>query len=309
MPAQPSPAGRCSNHIDNAAVFECVPCRRYLCNVCVKIVKLPNATVEQCPRCGSLAQRLGALGQSRVADVVRQSQGQGPLISRLADTPAFLIKPTLLFVLLGLAVFQTIVSGGGLAGSMMSLGVQAWVYFSIVEQTAHGREDFEAPEFDHLVDSVFMPMFRYLVALLPIIIGVISFALEVFKDLRVGVGTFEAKPTIVLDHIRPMAIILAGLVAWPLLTVIAAISKSIPDMLSPKVWVATLREMGSDYIVGAIAFYILLAVELFVWQPLVWRAALSVHVPFVTSVGVLFLGHLPMALRARILGTMAAPYV
>ncbi len=300
---------RCSNHLDNDALYECVPCRRYLCNVCIKRTQLPNTVVEQCPRCGGLAQKLGGLQQSRVAALVRQSQGYGSLVSRLADTPAFLAKPAVLFLLFGLAVFQWAIARAGLPGAMLSLGVEAWVYFSIVEQTANGREDYEAPEFDHIVDDIFMPMFRYLVALLPLIIGVISFALDVSKNLRAGLGTFEAKPTIVVEHIRPLAIILAGLALWPLLTVIAAISKSVFEMLNPAVWVSTLRNMGSDYLIGVIGFYVVLGIELFVWEPLLVAAAWKVQVPFVTSVGVIFLSHLPMALRARMLGTMAAPYV
>jgi hypothetical protein len=304
----PDSATRCSNHLDNQASYECVPCRRYMCNLCVKIVRLPNTSVEQCPRCGSLAQRMGPLRQSQVASVIRQTQGHGSLISRLADTPAFLARPSVLLVLLGLSVFQMLLSYGGLPGAMVSLGAEAWVYFSIVELTANGRNDFDA-RIDNVVDDIFMPMFRYLVALLPILIGVISFALEYSQNLRAGVETFEADPRMVVRYVRPLAIILAGLALWPLMTAIAAISKSIFDMLNPMVWVQTLRDMGTDYIVGAIAFYVVLALELFLWEPIVRTAALKVPMPFVTVTLVVFLGHIPMALRARILGTMSEPYL
>jgi hypothetical protein len=309
---------QCSNHPANEARFECVPCRRYLCYVCAKRIQTRNTTADQCPRCGALATPLGGMaGEGKIAAMQKAISMHRPLVSRLGDVPAYLARPSVLLVLGGLALVEAPLRWAAshtfgllsIIAFFLVLGLEAGVYFHIVERTAFGEEDLEAPELTHFLDFILLPVIRYAIAVAPLVAGIIWLTIRLAMSLQGGMADFARRPTMVLDHSGPLALILVGLALWPLLTIIAAMTKSVFQMLNPVVWIATLRQLGLDYVVGCIGFYTVLGIEVFLWTPLLFAFQMKVQIWGVTSVLVLFLGYIPMALRARVLGAIAEPHV
>jgi hypothetical protein len=308
----------CSNHPTNEARFECVPCRRYLCYVCARRTELAHTTVDQCPRCGALVTPIGGLkGEGKIAAIARAEAVRKGLISRLGDVPLFLARPSVLLVLAGLALIEAPLRWSAqhapgilsIVALVLVVGFEAVVYFHIVERSAFGEDDLEAPELDNFVEYIVLPFLRYVVALLPLAVGVIWFASVAARDLQSGVSAFEHNPRLVLEHHEPLIMIVVGLVLWPLLTMIAALTRSLVQMLNPLRWYETLKTLKLDYAIGCVGFYTVLGLEIFVWTPLRVAFLQKVNIWGVSTVIFLFLGYVPMALRGRILGTTLQEYV
>jgi hypothetical protein len=137
-------------------------------------------------------------------------------------------------------------------------------------------------------------------ALLPLIIAVLWMGSNFFD--------FIAHPQQGLAFGGPTVLFFAWLALWPLMTCIAALGRSVFAMYDPRVWIDTLRRMGSDYLVGAFAFYGVLVLEVLLWYPLLFLLATRVEIPLLGYAWA-FLALLPWAWRARILGELCKPYM
>jgi len=125
----------------------------------------------------------------------------------------------------------------------------------------------------------------------------------------VGFLVFVIKPTAIYDTTGPAALFTAGLLLWPLLTAIAAIGRSASAALNPGIWVKTFKIMKADYLIGMVAFYGVIAFDVFVWLRVRLFVAEKVQISYLTPLILAFLGYLPMALRGRVLGQMCQPYM
>lgn len=324
----------CSNHPANEARFECLPCRRYYCYVCAKRTQAGGTSVDQCTKCGGvlLALQPGSRGHlQHMAKPTAPPPGAGggvgagaaavampqkSLVSRLGDAPLYLVRPSVVAVLAGLAIingafifFGTFVPLLALFGALLLFGLESALYFHVVERTAYGDDDLEAPDFDHIWDAIFAPIIRYLAASLPIIIGTVWLASSVFRDVFGGVAAVELNPKMVFNYPGPLALIVIGIAIWPVTTMVAAMSKSTFQTLNPLIWVATLRQLGVDYFIAAIGFYAVFAIELFVLTPALAFVLVKVDVPILGPALFAFIGYFPMVLRARVLGTVVEKHI
>lgn len=288
----------CGTHPTVDARHACSTCRTQFCDACVTAVGPPGKQVAQCKRCGGLATPLTSPLSPHRARV--RAIPAGTLASRLPGTLAYLGGLDLLFTLAGLAVLVALLKVGGFLFGLFALGLECVVAFRIVSTSGAGADRFEAPDGDEL-GEVMGAAVRYLVALLPLILSLVWFAMSTHAKAPVP------SPGTLLANLGPPALaILASIILWPLFTVIAAMSNSSLAILNPLIWVKTLRIMGRDYVVGALAFYAVFALEIFAIVPL--AAAVNLAIPFVGIVLALFITYLPLALRARILGELVRPY-
>jgi hypothetical protein len=278
------------------------------CDLCVKIVGAPPRQVGQCKTCGAMLTPVHAQSASMRAparDVERASEPG--LLERLPRTVLYLKDGTLLLTLAGLAILVSLLRWGGIVGLILALGLEAMVYFHVVIQSAAGVDGFDSPDTSDPWEIASMGI-RYLVAIVPLVVSLIWFGLEALGGPLAGLSAAE-HPNEILDSLGPPAMaVLVSVAVWPLLTVIASISKSFLTILNPVVWWKTLGVMGGDYAIGALAFYGVFLAEVFLLDPLLVELGKTVDVPFLGTALVLFVGFLPMVLRARILGEMTRPY-
>lgn len=290
-------------------MYACQPCARTLCGACVTM--LSGGKTAMCTRCGGLALPLektpGLSGP--VASRETHLAGATPLFERVLHSLGYLGKKSVLLTLAGLAIFVYLgrFTGGGffirqaLFVQLMFIGIEAAVYFQIVSQVAYGNdEELESPDFTDIWDFAIAPAFRYLA----------SYALVVAAVVWAGVEITDVmdNPRHSLSLGAPAALVLAWLVLWPLMTAIAAIGRSVVAMYNPLIWVDTLRKLGMDYVVGAMAFWTVLALEVFVIGPAAVILASRIPVPVLPGYAAGFVVLLPKALRAKILGEMCRPY-
>lgn len=297
----------CAYHPGARAELECKPCHTLLCRACAKLLR--DERTYECLRCGALllpislgARPVAAIG-GPVSDAARRADVGQPLIERLPKALAYLGRPSVLMTLGGLAVLRWLSSFTGLAVGLVVAGVTAALFFHIVETTANDATDLDPPDFSDVWAHVVSPFFRMLATVLPLFIAWVLADFSIFEAMA-------ARPGEWLAHMGPATIIFVLWIAlWPLLVLVAAISRSVVSTYDPRVWIASLRQMKGDYVVAALAYYAVLLVEYFVLTPVVWKLAFSMHIPFVSEVIAQLVVLLPMALRARILGEAARPYI
>ena len=262
----------CSNHLDRVAVYECTGCDDYLCAACVVAVKASGEPVYQCARCQGLVRALGEASAPGRSPVVEEAPEPGPR-AYFARLPALLhypMQPSVLYALLGLSLFTTVLYWAArnnlsfiiaLLALVLAKGLEATIYFHVVHTTAYGDERFEPPDFTTLIDDFIAPLFRYLVAASPLVAALLWFGSQAYGSASAGWLAFATHPTAILSFPGPTVLLIAGLVLLPLLTAIAAIGQSAVNVLNPVIWVRSLRIMGSTYAAAAAAYYAVLALE------------------------------------------------
>jgi len=308
----------CVNHPGTPALFECKQCRTHVCNACAKHIWQEDRFADLCPNCDwELAEIHGVAEQlQEVADI----PDPGP-VSYAERIPHFLLFPfnsSVLFICLGLAVLtaplywavrNNISFALALIGIMIIRGLEISVYFRFVHKTAFGEKEMTPPDATDLVEDLFAPLFRYLVALVPCIAAIMWFGKLEYDSVWFGMLLFEADPWAILDHTGPAVLLVAGVALLPLLTIIAAISGSALSVLNPALWARALRVFGSTYLVAMIAFYAVITFEYLGLLPLLIRFNQDVDIFIVTTLVTLVISYLAMALRARILGGLGEPYL
>jgi len=288
----------CAHHPDVAAELECAPCGVVLCRACAR--PLRDGRTLACGRCGALVVPFRA-AMGPVSHAPQRAEADRPLLERLPGTLAYLKQPSVLFVLFGLALLGWIASYNAILW-LIYAGTQAAVFFRIVETTAFGDDRLETPDFTDVWDSVISPLLRYLATFVPLIVLVFSAGL--------GLSGLALPYRPLLSALGPLAVAaLVWLALWPLLIMVAAITRSFLAIFNPVQWWNVLSDMRADYAIGALAFYATLLVDAFVFQPLAVRAILYIPIPILVSVVIHFASLILMAWRARILGETCRPYV
>jgi hypothetical protein len=294
-------ANPCANHPHAPARHLCQPCGSALCDSCVHYLR--DGKTAECARCGSLVVPFTGLVPARQR--FERSVGEPPLIERLPGTVRWLGRRSVLFVLLAFAVFGWVLQLIPLLGFVFGwliAGLSAALFFFIVEQTANGVDELDTPDFTDLWDATIGPLLRFLATMLPLFVGLWLGGLSLLAVLF-GLVAWSELP-------RDAAVVLVAWIAlWPLLIIVAALSRSFLAIYDPRVWWKTLAEMRGDYALAAVAFYAVFFFELLVARPLLFRLAVKVPVPFFVPVAVSYALLCLMAVRARILGEACKPYL
>jgi hypothetical protein len=305
----------CSVHPEQLAAFRCPQCHKDQCVSCADHRWMGSGFADMCRTCEV---RLAPLEQRGRAPDVTPPPGTRAYLARLPHFAAFPFQRSTLLILLWVAPTVWVlrwlrVLAFGYLGTMalvFSLAADIALYIHFVTRTALAEEGLRPEDFDDLRRSVIAPAARYALALVPLGLGLLWLFVDslslveaaIFDELRAGwsVDVLLASP-------GPVLLIAAGLLLLPLLTIIAAMG-SARSVLDPRMWLVVLRNVGPTYPAGVMAFYVVWAVEYFVWLPLLDAAAAAWSFPVITSVAVIFLSYLPMALRARLLGGIIEPH-
>ncbi|HKA86388.1 MAG TPA: B-box zinc finger protein [Haliangiales bacterium] len=287
----------CKTHPRAAAEFECVPCGVVLCRACTRLLR--DGKTVSCLRCGGLVLPFTGLGKTSTAP--QRAEAARPLLERLPGTLAYLKQPAVIFVMLGLAIFVYVGSFSTIL-SLVAAGTLAAVVFRIVETSAYGDDRLEPPDFTDLWESVMSPLVRYLATVLPLIVALFAAGLG-----WAGTGMM---PSDLLELLGPWAIVVVvWLLLWPLLIMVAAITRSTLAVYDPRVWFRVLRDMRGDYVLGALGFYAAFLLDVFVLRPLAIFVALRAPIPVLVPILFQFIELMLIAWRSRILGEACRPYV
>jgi hypothetical protein len=307
-----SSSATCSIHPDHPAAFHCPQCATAQCTGCADHRWTGSGFADLCRTCEAPlvpgAQRGRAFGLAPLP-------GNLAYLRRLPQFLAFPFRRDTLLILLWVAAsicllrwLRWVLPGHlGTMALVFSLGIDIAVYVHFITRTGLGKPGLRPEDFDDLQQSVIAPAGRYLLALLPIVAGVMWYVWDrVWLPGADLAGTSYAILT-QGGSFGPVLLIALGLLLLPLLTIIAAMG-SARSVIDPRMWLLAVRGVGPTYPAGMLAFYAVWAVEFLVWLPLLQRAAGAVAIPVVTTVLVTFLSYLPMALRARLLGGVIEPH-
>jgi hypothetical protein len=183
-------------------------------------------------------------------------------------------------------------------------GLEAAFYFAIVEQRAAGDDRFQAPELSSL-GELGAQLALYIAILLPILGALCWYGEVAAGHWWLGIDLVALDPTGIFHASGPAALFVAGIALWPLMTIIAAIWRSAGMAYHPGIWLKTLRMLGRDYATGVVVFYAVLAAEALVLPAIARALPLP---PTAVAFVVTFLGYIPMAIRARLLGEISEPH-
>jgi hypothetical protein len=232
-------------------------------------------------------------------------------VSPVTKILSYLFARETLLTLVALTIFTTILralsSGVGIAGMLLALvatGLEISYYFRVLTSMTNGETHFETPEFSSLGEDVFDPLIRYVATLVPLIIAVFWLGELTTGHWLHGLVVLAVRPHSIFDYSGPGLLFGAWLVLWPLMTIIAAIGKSIISAYNPVIWAKTLAMLNTRYVVGAVAFYALVLAEVYAIPQL----AGLLTIPYVGVLAIAFAANLAMALRACVLGMVCHPY-
>lgn len=307
----------CVNHADRPAVFECASCRTHACGDCAKHVWTPKGFVDECPACHVPMQVIGKTVARMREAAERPDPGAAAYLRRIPEFLAFpsnrsvllmVIGTTLLTAPLYWAVANNMAPYLVLLGVILIKSLEASLYFRFVTQTAWGVRDITPPDVTDISEDLIGPLFRYVVATLPILIAAGWYGEVEHGSILAGLLTLELHARAIFDQTGPGILFAVGLLLLPLLTVIAAVSRSAFAVLNPAIWVSSLQIVGSTYVVAVLAFYGVLAFEHLALMPVILKLKIAHSIPVLTTLLCLVLAYLSMALRARLLGGLCEPY-
>lgn len=308
----------CQRHPQTAATFECPDCLQFSCGACAKVLVVRNQRIEQCAGCGGMLRSIVVHpDRGRQARDQRQQQVRASSVAGwLTDAARFVTRRSVLVAMVGLAIVAGIclwvsvrsILFYGTFMAALGRALEASTYFHIVERSAFGDEDLEPPEFHQIWDSVILPLLRYAAASLPVLIGLIWYAVASDTFLQAPL-VLAADPWRIFDHGGPAVLVCGGLVLLPVMTMAAAITRSVLRTLHPLVWFDTARAMGRDWVLVTAAFLGLVVVESAVWMPVAAKLTASLPSTVLATIALSFLGYVPMVMRARLLGASIEPYI
>lgn len=298
----------CLEHPNQNLIFDCDSCISSQCIDCVDHRWVGDGFADYCRRCDKPLARVAGVAIS--ADT--PEEGVTPYLERIPEFLAFPFERSVMLMLVGLTLItcalrglgSVIVFGAGYL-EVMAFGLEAWVYFHLVLSTAAGHREIELPRFDY--DELWNVLWRYFAALLPIIIGIIWLAFEIHSFFA-ALAAVDGATASELSLTGPGTMILVGVLFWPLLTIIAALSSSAGAVLHPVNWYLYLRAMGLSYVVGAILFYLVLAAETLIVGAVALLVLTHLDIPVITSLVLTLFAYLPVVIRARMLGALAQPH-
>ncbi len=271
---------------------------------------------EQCVHCGAVAKPVARVEVAAMRAPLPVAAIAGATVvaseSPVTKVVGFLFARETLWTLFALTVFTTILRGlasegfgmSGVALALVATGLEISYYFRVLTSVAWGERELRVPDFSSLGEDVFDPLIRYLVALVPMIIAVFWLGEITNGHWIHGLALIAVRPHAIFDHAGPGLLFAAWLALWPLMTVIAAIGRSIINTYNPVTWMKTLAMLKTRYVVGASIFYALLLAESYAIPPLAGLLA----IPYVGVLAVAFVMNLAMALRGCVLGIVCEPY-
>ena len=301
-------AAVCERH-QRTATLSCPGCGARYCYSCVQHVWSEKKVAGQCPACKVILEPCGP-GRGEGAS------GLSRFGSFLAQLPLVLIYPLRSSVLLALALlsglswlmwFYLPQSQASVLISMLIMGGLSWaVYFNMIEHTACGEEGLPLRSLLGIVG----PIIWILAAHLPIMAGSVWLTMVAGHTWAERVRLDDISFAVLEAHPGPAALILLGVLLLPMLLALAALTRSFVAILNPANWWRVLRIMGITYLFAAGAFYALYLAEIFLYEPYVKaQVPLLLEAPALATLAVYFLGYVPMAIQARLLGAMCRPYL
>jgi len=221
---------RCDGHPGALAAWRCHGCGAALCPDCTFAQRVAGEELPSCTRCRGLAQPL------LVHRAARRSFGQ-----RLAGTLAFPLAEGGWKTLLAAALIFWGLSRLGALGSLFAYGLAWGLFFSVIRRGAHVQEPLEPPGFEGLLDDVYLPAFR----------GLLATALVWLPAVLWVTGRYEGRelltPSAWLADPVAWLLLLAGLAWAPAAVIAAAVSDSTLRMLDPRVPLGLITRLGGDY--------------------------------------------------------------
>ena len=338
-PAASAPAGTCAGHPGQPAAFSCPGCRAEWCFDCSDHRWANNGFVDRCRSCQHTLEPVSGAGKRKpwkasvplTAAVIGDAvSGVGAYMAQLPRVILFPFTSSGLLLLLALAVITTpllmlvipsitlfaimgyhslIALASMLLGLAIKVGLEFTVFFGIVSNTATGQDTIRFRDCWRLGGSLFSSIWRFLAAYLPLIVAVIWLAASLDRPILPMLSDKQLYTSVALLHIgAPLFAVVGAIALLPLLILVAAMSNSAFEVLDPRLWLRTLHEIGPSYIVGALAFYGIFAVEITVLYPRLEQLALATDSALFGAFLTTFLGYIPIAIRMRLLGALLRRY-
>ncbi|MEO8549904.1 MAG: B-box zinc finger protein [Kofleriaceae bacterium] len=313
----------CTEHPRSEARATCTGCSRLLCAECVALPLDSND--ERCVHCNAVATPVARAPAAVVAPAARRASlpgatvvGSGAILdsdaSPVTKVLSFLFARETLWTLVALTVFTTILRGiagnalgmiGGVTLGLVATAIEISYYFRVLTNVASGETEFHTPDFSSLGEDVYDPLIRYVATLVPMVIAVFWLGEITSGHWLHGLALMAERPHAIFDHFGPGLLFGAWLALWPLMTMIAAIGKSIINTYNPWTWIKTLTTLKMHYVVGASIFYALVLAEAYMILPLAGVLA----IPYIGVLAVALLMNFAMVVRGCVLGIVCEPYV
>ncbi len=260
---------RCETH-QAVAGWQCTGCGRALCPDCVAYKYVAPARLTVCVLCGELAEPL-----------LRERTSKESLASQLPGAFQFPIRGDAPALWLGLAAFTWLASYVGASGIAWALSLGT--YFAIIRAAASGHDALELSDFRDPVTSMFLPLARFAIAMLPAWGGALA-------ALFTGNSNWLW-----------LALVLTVLWA-PVNLIAAARDAHLAAMLDPRRVINTVLNIGGDYFayLGGLAAAAVLCFLAFVIGEGLRHSAL--YFPLVTPLFSQALLVYPVMVMARIAG-------
>ena len=151
-PAQPQ---QCERH-GAVAGWECTVCHRPLCPDCTALKVLSPVTIPSCGHCGEMA------------EVLLRKKGEGTsLAQRVPQAWIFPFQGEGLPAWLGISMFLWAFSLLGNLGVLMGWSVVLASLFGLTRSTARGGDHLELSDFQDPLQSIMLPLVRFLVVMFP----------------------------------------------------------------------------------------------------------------------------------------------
>src|SRR5262249_10809245 len=157
------------------------------------------------------------------------------------STLTYVLSGRVLVVLAGVALLQ-LLGNFGMILSILAAGINAAVFFRIVETSAYGDDRLEPPDFVDPWESVLSPLLRFLATLAPLVLLLVAAGVPFLEGLFSG-------PRLWMGLGAWSVLILVWIALWPLLIIVAALTRSALAIYRPTLWVKILGEMRSDYVI------------------------------------------------------------
>ncbi len=151
----PNVVQRCQRH-GAAAGWECTVCHEPLCPDCAALKVVTPVTLLACGRCGEMAEPL-----------LRRKSATATLAQRLPGAFTFPFKGEGLPAWLGISMFLWLLSFLGLIGAAVGWGVALASFFGLTRSTARGGDHLELSDFQDPLQSIAMPIVRFMLVMFP----------------------------------------------------------------------------------------------------------------------------------------------
>ncbi len=151
----PDVVQRCQRH-GAPAGWECTVCHQPLCPDCAAWKVISPVVIETCALCGEMAEPL-----------LRRKSATASLAQRLPGAFTFPFKGEGLPAWLGISMFLWVLSFLGAIGAVVGWGVALASFFGLTRSTARGGDHIELTDFQDPLQSIAMPIVRFMLVMFP----------------------------------------------------------------------------------------------------------------------------------------------